>query len=175
MKKLFIALAFIIATTGCASNPFDTPKIPIPFVVMEVNDQVNQIPYLTDEENYGKEDYWTTPNELYDRGRGDCEDYAIAKYFALREAGISSDHLLLAGGYIDNDPTSGHLVLLYRDKGIVYVLDNIDPDVTPFKDHYGINVQYTFNEHGVRVDNVIYPVSILHKWNRVLRRMKRGL
>jgi len=175
MKKLLIALAFLISSTGCASNPFDTPYLPIPFVVMEVNDDINQTPYLSDEENYGQIDYWATPKEFYGRGRGDCEDYAIAKYFALRTAGISSDNILLATGYIDNDPTSGHLVLLYRDKGVVYVLDNIEPDVTPIKEHYGIKIQYTFNEHGVRQNKIVYPVKDLYKWNRVLRRMKRGL
>ena len=38
-------------------------------------------------------DYWETPIEALWKGAGDCEDYAIAKYFSLRHLGVSSDKL----------------------------------------------------------------------------------
>ena len=38
-------------------------------------------------------DYWETPVEALWKGAGDCEDYAIAKYFSLRHLGVSSDKL----------------------------------------------------------------------------------
>merc|ERR1711991_1126503 len=40
-------------------------------------------------------DYWQTPKESLKRGYGDCEDFAIGKYFSLRALGESSDFLLL--------------------------------------------------------------------------------
>jgi predicted transglutaminase-like cysteine proteinase len=33
-------------------------------------------------------DHWSAPLETFTTGRGDCEDYAIAKYVALRAAGF---------------------------------------------------------------------------------------
>ena len=55
-----------------------------------VNRAVNlAITAKTDEAQWGVEDYWNSPFETLGSGRGDCEDYAIVKYVALREAGLS--------------------------------------------------------------------------------------
>ena len=37
---------------------------------------------------WGVPDRWSPPLETLATGRGDCEDYAIAKYVALTAAGI---------------------------------------------------------------------------------------
>ena len=50
-----------------------------------VNRFVNQWPYRTDADNYGRSDYWATPLEFFRRS-GDCEDYVIAKYRSLRRS-----------------------------------------------------------------------------------------
>ena len=46
-----------------------------------------------DEAQWGVEDHWSSPFETLQTHRGDCEDYAIVKYVALREAGLSSADL----------------------------------------------------------------------------------
>jgi hypothetical protein len=51
------------------------------------------IPYVTDEVNYGVQDYWTTRAELRSKGSGDCEDFATAEFFDLVEAGVPEDDL----------------------------------------------------------------------------------
>ena len=38
-------------------------------------------------------DYWATPVESLRKGEADCEDYAIAKYFTLRQLGVADDKL----------------------------------------------------------------------------------
>jgi predicted transglutaminase-like cysteine proteinase len=49
-----------------------------------VNNHVNRrIDYLPD----GALDRWQTPAETLARARGDCEDFAITKYFVLRDCG----------------------------------------------------------------------------------------
>ena len=171
MKKLFIILAFILASTSCATDPFDIPKLPIPSVITEVNDKVNQLPYETDKQNWGQKDYWATPKEFYARRRGDCEDYAIAKYFALRKIGIPASQLLLTAGIISG---GGHMILLYKDKGIIYVLDNIEKDVAPLNNYMTFHILYLLNENNVIIGNVKYPAQALYKWNQVLRRMAQG-
>jgi len=42
---------------------------------------------------FGVADVWQSPLMAFASGSGDCEDYAIAKYVALRETGLSADEL----------------------------------------------------------------------------------
>jgi predicted transglutaminase-like cysteine proteinase len=47
----------------------------------------------SDQAQWGVEDHWSPPFETLQTHRGDCEDYAIVKYVALLEAGLSRDDL----------------------------------------------------------------------------------
>lgn len=54
-----------------------------------VSTSVNaMVAYRTDEQNHGRLDQWSTPNETLRRGSGDCEDYAILKMAILARLGI---------------------------------------------------------------------------------------
>ncbi len=91
-------------------------------MVSGVNDLVNKKRYIIDKKNWGKSDYWATPVEFLKRG-GDCEDFAIAKYAALRSLGFPEERLRIA---IVQDTKKGipHAVLIaYTDEG-AYLLDN---------------------------------------------------
>jgi predicted transglutaminase-like cysteine proteinase len=110
-----------------------------------VNNWGNLHPYIEDQINWGLEDYWETPNEFMEVN-GDCEDYAIAKYYSLRALGISADRLrviilqdLNLGGVI-------HAVLgVYDEHDVLYILDNQSQQVTPamriyhYRPIFGIN------------------------------------
>ena len=62
----------------------------------EINRAVNlSIKATSDWSQYGVDDFWSAPLATIETGAGDCEDYAILKYLALREAGISPDDLRL--------------------------------------------------------------------------------
>lgn len=87
-----------------------------------VNNLVNQQRYITDKKNWGKSDYWATPVEFLKRG-GDCEDFAIAKYTALRALGVPEERLRLAIVH-DNVKNIPHAILIvYAEKGPLF-LDN---------------------------------------------------
>ena len=45
---------------------------------------LNNISYVTDITNWRQKDYWATISQFLNRD-GDCEDYAIAKYYSLKE------------------------------------------------------------------------------------------
>jgi predicted transglutaminase-like cysteine proteinase len=61
-----------------------------------VNRIVNlSIKPTSDWAQYGVGDFWAAPLATLGAGAGDCEDYAIVKYVALRESGIVSDDLRL--------------------------------------------------------------------------------
>ncbi|MFP4138640.1 MAG: transglutaminase-like cysteine peptidase, partial [Halomonas sp.] len=52
----------------------------------EVNDFFNRrVQWVDDDKNWGPEDYWATPLETMGHGKGDCEDYSIAKYITLKQ------------------------------------------------------------------------------------------
>jgi predicted transglutaminase-like cysteine proteinase len=60
----------------------------------EINRAINlAIRPVSDLQQYGEEDVWSSPLATFSHGAGDCEDYAIAKYVALRQAGIAARDL----------------------------------------------------------------------------------
>ncbi|MBJ9873895.1 transglutaminase-like cysteine peptidase, partial [Citrobacter werkmanii] len=60
----------------------------------EVNRFFNiQLRYAEDSDIWHSVDYWATPVESLRKGEADCEDYAIAKYFTLRQLGVADDKL----------------------------------------------------------------------------------
>jgi len=93
-----------------------------------VNAYVNRVRYRTDAENYGIDDYWSTPRELFARG-GDCEDYAIAKYLSLRALGWPAEQLRVAVVH-DNARDLVHAALIAYHGGNAYLLDIEIAEVT---------------------------------------------
>jgi predicted transglutaminase-like cysteine proteinase len=89
----------------------------------EVNRAINlAVRPVSDLAQYGQVDVWTSPLATLARG-GDCEDYAIAKFVALRRAGISPDDLRIV---IMRDTVRGedHAVAAARLDGHWLTLDN---------------------------------------------------
>ena len=96
--------------------------MPLKTMADKVNDFVNESRYIVDSKNWGKSDYWATPVEFLRRG-GDCEDFAIAKYTALRALGVPESRLRIAIVH-DNLKNIPHAILIvYTDQG-AYLLDN---------------------------------------------------
>lgn len=88
-----------------------------------VNRYFNRIPYAEDQKIYGARDYWATPEEFVSRNVGDCEDYSIAKYTALRAMGWSADSLTIVA-IRDHKYKVNHAVLAAEVDGQWYFLDN---------------------------------------------------
>ena len=96
--------------------------LPLSKMVSRVNSIMNEKRYITDKVNYGKNDYWATPIEFLTKG-GDCEDFAIAKYTALRMLGVPENRMLIAIVQ-DQQKNIPHAVLIvYTDQGAM-ILDN---------------------------------------------------
>lgn len=89
-----------------------------------VNRSVNDaIGYMSDLEQYGVLDLWSAPLATFTTGHGDCEDYAIAKYVALKEAGVPAEDLQLLLVH-DQAVHEDHAVLAARQDGHWLILDN---------------------------------------------------
>jgi predicted transglutaminase-like cysteine proteinase len=72
---------------------------------------------------WGVIDRWSTPLETFTTRRGDCEDYAIAKYVALEQAGVGDEDLRLI---IVRDlvVSENHAIVAARWGGKWFILDN---------------------------------------------------
>jgi len=90
----------------------------------EANRAVNMVVrYVSDYAQHGEADRWSSPLETFATAKGDCEDYAIAKYVALREAGFPREDLRLML-VRDRAVRQDHAVLAARLDGQWLVLDN---------------------------------------------------
>ena len=77
----------------------------------------------SDPARFGVPDVWSTPLMTFAAGAGDCEDYAIAKYVALRDAGIADEDLRLVILH-DRRLNEDHAVVAARTEGEWLILDN---------------------------------------------------
>lgn len=90
----------------------------------EANRAVNMVVrYVSDYAQHGEADRWSSPLETFATAKGDCEDYAIAKFVALREAGFPREDLRLML-VRDRAVRQDHAVLAARLDGQWLVLDN---------------------------------------------------
>jgi predicted transglutaminase-like cysteine proteinase len=89
----------------------------------EINRAVNlAVRAMSDEALDGETDFWASPLVTFGRGAGDCEDYAIAKFAALRLAGIASDDLRIL--IMRDTRGDDHAVAAARLDGRWLTLDN---------------------------------------------------
>jgi predicted transglutaminase-like cysteine proteinase len=90
----------------------------------EINRAINlAIRPMSDLAQFGQEDVWSSPLATFYRGAGDCEDYAIAKFVALRMAGIPAEDLRIVV-LTDTSRGEGHAVTAVRLDGRWLILDN---------------------------------------------------
>jgi predicted transglutaminase-like cysteine proteinase len=90
-----------------------------------VNRSVNAaMAYKADSVIWGKGDYWATPVEMANKAAGDCEDFAIAKYWALRALGMDDEQLQLVL-LQDTRRQLFHAVLVVHTDTGAHVLDNV--------------------------------------------------
>ena len=119
-----------------------------------VNDFFNKIPYKTDMAHWGKKDYWATPIEFMGTNGGDCEDYAIAKYFSLIKLGVPDSKLRIT--YVsyskaNSNYDQAHMVLSYYHKtgAEPVILDNINKTLQPASKRTDLKPVYSFNASGL--------------------------
>jgi len=82
--------------------------------VKAVNAYMNRAEYIIDQSNWGKNDYWASPQQFFSRA-GDCEDFAITKYLSLRMLGFKDKELRVVA-VKDLNLKIGHAVLMIVTK-----------------------------------------------------------
>lgn len=114
-------------------------------LIRTVDRRVNSLPYKPDPVAWHRADYWATPSEFLQTG-GDCEDFAVTKYLALRAAGLPAEALRILIVW-DRSRGLHHAVVLVREAGATLVLDNLSRRIRewPAADYDPI---YSLNEYG---------------------------
>jgi predicted transglutaminase-like cysteine proteinase len=151
-----------------------------------VNDFINRsITFGDDQTIWGQADYWATPIETLGRSAGDCEDYAIAKYFTLLGIGVPAEKLRLIYvkaklGSGDSALVQAHMVLAYyaQPDAEPLVLDNLLADIRPASRRPDLVPVFSFNREGVFMgvsgkDSAVAGTGRLSRWEDLLKRARQ--
>ena len=151
--------------------------------LVEVNRFFNQFHYKDDIKMWGQQDYWATPEEFIGVNGGDCEDYVVAKYFALRFLGVPDEHLYLTYVKAVRENVA-HMVLSYfaTPKSIPLILDNYNPKILSADKRHDLLPVYSFNAKSLFLTNPsaglgrALPTDKIknNKWQKLLANIKRS-
>ncbi|MYZ46107.1 transglutaminase-like cysteine peptidase [Schauerella aestuarii] len=129
---------------------------------------------------WGQVDYWATPLESLARGAGDCEDFAIGKYFSLVRMGVDSAKLrfiYVRAKLNDGSPNGiAHMVLGYyaTPSAVPLVLDSLNKEILPANRRPDLTPVFSFNAEGVYVAGAATaPVDRVSRWQDLLARMQQ--
>jgi predicted transglutaminase-like cysteine proteinase len=147
--------------------------------LQRVNEFFNEVVFVNDIEQWGKEDYWATPLQTLVANGGDCEDFSIAKYFTLLEMGIPPERMRLT--YVKAlRLNQAHMVLTYFPSADAdpLVLDNLDPQIRSSTQRTDLLPVYSFNVSDLWLaksesgeSEYIGESSRLSPWRDVIARM----
>jgi len=115
-----------------------------------INRAINlSIKPMSDLAQWGVIDRWSAPLETFTTGRGDCEDYAIAKFVALTEAGVAAADVKLIV-VLDTATDEDHVIVAVRLDGSWITLDNRWLALVPDGEMRRVIPLFILDESGVR-------------------------
>jgi predicted transglutaminase-like cysteine proteinase len=125
-----------------------------------------------------QQDYWATPIEFLRKGAGDCEDFALAKYFTLREMGVPANQLRIT--YVKAlQLNQAHMVVTWYSTpdAIPLVLDNLKTAILPATQRTDLLPVYAFNGEGLWLpqsggNKRVGDSKRLSRWQDLLTRMR---
>ncbi|QQZ36491.1 transglutaminase-like cysteine peptidase [Pseudomonas sp. SK2] len=141
-------------------------------------DAWQQLRYVEDIDLWREVDYWATPIQALIKGAGDCEDYAIAKYFSLRRMGIPSEKLRIT--YVKAlRQNRAHMVLTYYSspQAQPLVLDSLMDAIKPASQRPDLLPVYAFNGEGLWLTGTtgnkkVGDTKRLSRWQDLLKKMQ---
>jgi len=161
-----------------------TQKLDSAEKLKRVNEFFNRrIQFGGDRQIWRQSDYWATPMETLSKGKGDCEDFVIAKYFTLLLARIPNEQLRLVyvkasigGTHI----VQAHMVLAYyaTPDADPLLLDNLITDIRSASRRPDLMPIFSFNSQGVWAVAVggatqgTGGVGQLSRWQYLLQRAR---
>lgn len=143
-----------------------------------VNQFFNELNFVSDQKHWGVEDYWATPVEFLGSNGGDCEDFAVAKYFTLKALGVPITRMSLT--YVKAlKLNQAHMVLTYLETPDAepLVLDNLIKEIKPASQRHDLVPVYSFNGDNLWLakergrGRLVGRSSRLSSWTELIRRM----
>lgn len=135
----------------------------------KVNDFFNNVKYNSDQKIYGVSDYWATPIEFLARDEGDCEDYVIAKYFALEYLGVPTSKMFLSYVKVKKS-NEAHMVLSYFETPTSepIVLDSLKKVILPASKRDDLTPVFNFNPNILKGNKT----AAHKKWDTLIQNYK---
>ena len=142
-----------------------------------VGQRLEQVNGFFNDFKYKREitDYWKCTPEFLSDGCGDCDDFAVSKYFVLLKLNIKKENLKLAyANIIINNIKEAHMVILYKhSKKLTIILDNYDKKIHRLDNRKNLEIQYTFDKKYVYFHGKKY-VNKMKKWIAVQEREEQN-
>lgn len=150
--------------------------------VKRVNEFFNRrISWGDDLKIWGQADYWATPLETIHRGMGDCEDFAIVKYYTLISLGVpvSKLRLVYVKAKVETDAgviNQAHMVLAYYPipDGEPLIMDNLITDIRPASRRPDLVPVFSFNSEGIYAGTMASDQKMgsarLSRWQDLIQR-----
>lgn len=142
----------------------------------------NDARFTTDLEIWEQQDFWATPIEFLIKDAGDCEEFAIAKYFTLSRMGVTDDAMRIT--YVRAATLhQPHMVLAWypAPDAEPLILDNIEPRILPVGERPDLTPVYSFNGTTLwlartRKEQVVSgSATQLEQWQNLRRRLDEAL
>ncbi|MEV9525421.1 transglutaminase-like cysteine peptidase [Aliarcobacter butzleri] len=135
----------------------------------KVNDFFNNVKYNSDQKIYGVSDYWATPIEFLARDEGDCEDYVIAKYFALEYLGVPTSKIFLSYVKVKKS-NEAHMVLSYFETPTSepIILDSLKKVILPASKRDDLTPVFNFNPNILKGNKT----AAHKKWDTLIQNYK---
>ena len=138
------------------------------------------IQFIDDQALWDLKDYWATPLETLSKGGGDCEDYAIAKYFTLKRLGVDESKLRLT--YVKAiELNQAHMVLTYFEnkRAEPLVLDDLIIDIKYATQITDLITVYSFNGDSLwltkpKENKRVSDAARLSLWQNLLLKIENG-
>lgn len=136
--------------------------------IEKIHDYFQRYSYAEDIEQFGVNDYWQSPTEFNLNQRGDCEDFAISKFFELESLGYESQQL-----HYVMTPQGAHMVVSVFDGERRQVLDNNSSRIYPIDEDHDLDFIWGFDRRSIWVGGVksnsvsTYPMNI-EKFKRII-------
>lgn len=144
-----------------------------------------QVAFADDVQVWKQVDYWASPVETLSKGEGDCEDFAIAKYFALVALGVPVANLrlvyvraMLAASALVPARPQAHMVLAYYadPSDDPMILDNLVPDIRRASRRPDLTPVFSFNSDGLwqgaGSESAGDPQARISRWRDVMRKAR---
>ncbi len=153
-------------------------NIPKEKQLIKVNSYLNQLLPQVDMLNQKTPDHWETPKEFLRCGYGDCEDYAIIKYFTLLKLGFEKKKLYITSVY-EKYTGSYHMVLSYFESEgkPPLILDNLSFRILDLKRREDLRVDKFMNKYGTykitRYNKLIKVDKAPRKFLDLLKRVEK--